>query len=122
MRSHSSQFINVKFLYLFALLITKHFIFLAVPPVILDNSTVTVQTTSGTSVSLSCYAAGFPVPKVSWRRENNDILPTGGVVYRGNILTIHDISKEDRGTYYCIAENGVGKGAQRHVGVEVECK
>lgn len=91
-----------------------------IPPVILDNSTQTVQTTSGQSVYLSCYADGFPKPKITWRRENNDVLPTGGAVYRGNILAIHNISKYDRGTYYCIADNGVGKGAQRHVGVEVE--
>ncbi|XP_054716099.1 lachesin-like [Uloborus diversus] len=91
-----------------------------IPPIILDNSTQTVQTTSGATVSLHCYATGYPEPKVSWRRENNDILPTGGAVYRGNILSIHNISKYDRGTYYCIAENGVGKGARRHVGVEVE--
>lgn len=94
----------------------------SVPPVILDNSTQSVQTTSGQSVYLSCYADGFPKPKITWRRENNDILPTGGAVYKGNILAIHNINKQDRGTYYCIADNGVGKGAQRHVGVEVECK
>lgn len=91
-----------------------------IPPLILDNSTQSVATTSGAAISLSCYATGFPQPKISWRRENNDILPTGGAVYRGNILTIHNITKHDRGTYYCIADNGVGKGARRHVGVEVE--
>ncbi|KAF8770750.1 Lachesin like protein [Argiope bruennichi] len=95
-------------------------VYVRIPPVILDNSTQTVQTTSGAKVFLQCYAIGYPEPKVSWRRENNDILPTGGVVYRGNILAIHNISKHDRGTYYCIADNGVGKGARRHVGVEVE--
>ncbi|XP_035210613.1 lachesin-like isoform X3 [Stegodyphus dumicola] len=91
-----------------------------IPPVILDNSTQSVQTTSGATVYLNCYARGSPEPEISWRRENNDILPTGGAVFRGNILAIHNISKRDRGTYYCIAENGVGKGARRHVGVEVE--
>lgn len=41
-------------------------------------------------------------------------------MYRGNTLTIHNITKNDRGTYYCIADNGVGRGAKRNVGVEVE--
>ncbi|XP_015913477.1 lachesin isoform X1 [Parasteatoda tepidariorum] len=95
-------------------------VYIRIPPAILDNSTQTVQTTSGAAVFLHCYATGYPEPKVSWRRENNDILPTGGAVYRGNILAIHNISKHDRGTYYCVADNGVGKGARRHVGVEVE--
>lgn len=41
-------------------------------------------------------------------------------VYRGNVLKIATIRKEDRGTYYCVAENGVGKGARRNIAVEVE--
>lgn len=91
-----------------------------IPPIISDNSTRSVITSSGATVHLYCYANGFPTPHISWRRENNDLLPTGGAVYRGNILTIHNITKNDRGTYYCIADNGVGRGAKRNVGVEVE--
>ncbi|KAL3256043.1 hypothetical protein MRX96_017248 [Rhipicephalus microplus] len=33
---------------------------------------------------------------------------------------IFNVSKNDRGTYYCIADNGVGNGARRNIGVEVE--
>jgi hypothetical protein len=91
-----------------------------IPPIISDNSTRSVITSSGATISLDCYAAGHPQPHISWRRENNDLLPTGGAVYRGNTLTIHNITKNDRGTYYCIADNGVGRGAKRNVGVEVE--
>lgn len=91
-----------------------------IPPIISDNSTRSIITSAGETVVLMCYANGHPTPMVSWRRENNDILPTGGAVYRGNILKIHNITKGDRGTYYCIADNGVGRGARRNVGVEVE--
>ncbi|MCL4142859.1 UNVERIFIED_CONTAM: hypothetical protein GTU68_007555 [Idotea baltica] len=90
------------------------------PPVIFDNSTRTVVVTRGTPVKLECYAVGLPSPKVSWRRENNALLPTGGSVFSGNQLLIPSIRKEDRGTYYCIAENGVGRGARRNINVEVE--
>ncbi|CAG0887216.1 unnamed protein product [Darwinula stevensoni] len=90
------------------------------PPVISDNSTRSVVVSEGQSVTLECYASGYPLPRVSWRRENNAVLPTGGAIYRGNKLTINSIKKEDRGTYYCVAENTVGKGARRNVAVEVE--
>ncbi|KAH1011028.1 hypothetical protein HUJ04_000470 [Dendroctonus ponderosae] len=45
---------------------------------------------------------------------------SGGSISRGNTLKIKGIKKEDRGTYYCIAENGVGQGARRNIAVEVE--
>lgn len=90
------------------------------PPVISDNSTRSVVASEGDSVELSCYAGGMPIPDISWRRENNAILPTGGSIYRGNVLQIANIRKEDRGTYYCIAENQVGRGARRNINVEVE--
>lgn len=34
-------------------------------------------------------------------------------------MIIPNITKEYRGTYYCIAENGVGRGARRNVAVQV---
>ncbi|KYN44018.1 Lachesin [Trachymyrmex septentrionalis] len=89
-------------------------------PIISDNSTQSLVVSEGQPVVLECYANGFPPPRISWRRENNAILPTGGSIYRGNTLKISAIRKEDRGTYYCIAENGVGRGARRNINVEVE--
>lgn len=91
-------------------------------PFISDNSTRSIIASMGTDVEMHCYASGYPPPRISWRRENNDLLPTGGAVYIGNTLKIYNITKDDRGTYYCIADNGVGKGARRNIGVEVECK
>lgn len=44
----------------------------------------------------------------------------GGSVYNGNVMKIHAVSKEDRGTYYCFADNGVGKGDRRNVNLEIE--
>lgn len=35
-------------------------------------------------------------------------------------MKIHSINKEDRGTYYCFADNGVGKGDRRNVNLEIE--
>ncbi|XP_022251810.1 lachesin-like [Limulus polyphemus] len=96
-------------------------VYVRIPPIISDNSTRSSITSTGATVSLNCYASGYPDPQISWRRENNDLLPSGVAVYRGNVLTIHNITKDDRGTYYCVADNGVGRGARRNIGVEVEC-
>ena len=45
----------------------------------------------------------------------------------GNILMhvlvrfhIHSVKREDRGTYFCVADNGVGKAKKRHVALEVK--
>jgi len=39
---------------------------------------------------------------------------------RGNILKIPAIKKEDRGTYYCKADNNVGNGTSHKISLEVE--
>lgn len=44
----------------------------------------------------------------------------GGSIYNGNVLSMHSINKEDRGTYYCFADNGVGKGDKRNINLEIE--
>lgn len=96
------------------------FISVNIPPLISDNSSRGINIGTGDTFTLSCNATGFPMPKISWRRENNGLLPTGGVIAKGNSITIYNASKEDRGIYYCIADNGVGKPARRSVGVEIE--
>ena len=72
------------------------------------------------SVELECQAEGVPVPTVYWRRGGNAILQNGDILLRGNILRIQNAKKDDRGTYYCMAENGVGQPARKDVEVEVE--
>ena len=39
--------------------------------------------------TLECAATGSPSPRIEWRRANNAILPTGGIVYRGERFSIH---------------------------------
>nr|XP_023024882.1 lachesin-like [Leptinotarsa decemlineata] len=91
-----------------------------VPPTILRNTTRSISTSEGQDVQLHCYAEGYPSPNIFWRRENNVILPTGGSTYQGNILEIKQIRKEDRGTYFCVAENGLGKTI-RKIDLQVLC-
>ncbi|XP_052893350.1 lachesin [Anopheles moucheti] len=90
------------------------------PPIISDNSTQSLVVSEGQAAQMECYASGYPVPQITWRRENNAILPTGGATYSGNVLNIHAVHKGDRGTYYCVADNGVSRGDRRNVNLEVE--
>jgi len=90
------------------------------PPIISDNSTRSVITWEGNKVVLKCYASGYPPPEIYWRRQNNQRLPTGGLIHKGNILTIEKVKPTHRGTYYCVATNVVGTGARRNIDVEVE--
>lgn len=56
------------------------------PPVISDNSTQAIVTSEGEPVQMECYAAGYPVPKIVWRRENNALLPTGEFEFKFAML------------------------------------
>lgn len=47
------------------------------PPIISDNSTQSLVASEGQAVQMECYAAGYPQPTITWRRENNALLPTG---------------------------------------------
>uniref|UniRef100_A0A182FF58 Ig-like domain-containing protein n=1 Tax=Anopheles albimanus TaxID=7167 RepID=A0A182FF58_ANOAL len=47
------------------------------PPIISDNSTQSIVVSEGQPAQMECYASGYPVPQITWRRENNAILPTG---------------------------------------------
>lgn len=55
------------------------------PPIISDNSTQSIVATEGQAVQMECFAGGYPTPTITWRRENNAILPTG----KKNFISIH---------------------------------
>lgn len=99
-------------------------VFVRIPPTISDNSTRSVITSVGSDLQMLCYANGYPQPTISWRRNKNSLIPiNGGVaIHRGNNLNLKNVTKEDRGTYYCVADNGVSPGARRGISVEVEFK
>ena len=92
------------------------------PPIISDNSTRSVVAYEGQRVELRCYASGYPPPEIYWRRQDNAVLPTNTSVWKGNTLTFDRVTKQHRGTYYCVATNVVGQGARRNVDVEVNFK
>lgn len=102
--------------------LAKTNVFVRIPPTISDNSTRSVITSVGSDLQMQCFANGYPQPTISWRRNKNLLIPINGgsAIYRGNTLSLKNITKEDRGTYYCVADNGVSPGARRAISVEVE--
>lgn len=99
-------------------------VFVRIPPTIGDNSTRSVIISVGSDLQMQCYANGYPQPTISWRRNKNSLIPIdGGVaIHRGNVLNLKNVTRDDRGTYYCVADNGVSPGARRGISVEVEFK
>ena len=51
-------------------------------PTFSDKSTTVMEVMEGDTATLECYASGVPEPNITWRREDNNILPVGGLVYR----------------------------------------
>lgn len=75
------------------------------PPFISDNSTRSEVVVEGSEVKLECYAGGFPPPKISWRRENNAILPTGGSIYRW--VSLNDYSSDHFAIFFLSIESSI---------------
>ncbi|XP_074248796.1 neogenin isoform X10 [Saimiri boliviensis] len=63
----------------------------------------------GQDVVLPCVASGLPTPAIKWMK-NEEVLDTESserlVLLSGGSLEISDVTEDDAGTYFCIADNG----------------
>ncbi|TMS20257.1 Hemicentin-1, partial [Larimichthys crocea] len=67
-----------------------------------------VALNKGERLLLACGVSGNPPPRITWA-FNNNIIPVHYDHMNGNSeLVIDRVSKEDSGTYTCVAENNVG--------------
>ncbi|XP_033244263.1 lachesin [Drosophila miranda] len=67
-----------------------------------------------------CKEHGLPSVGVADSTRACIIPAEDSATYVGNILRIKSVKKEDRGTYYCVADNGVSRGDRRNINIEVE--
>ncbi|XP_034265503.1 hemicentin-1 isoform X1 [Pantherophis guttatus] len=67
-----------------------------------------VTLNKGEQLQLTCKATGVPVPNIKWTFNNNIIPAQYDGVNGLSKLIIEKVSKEDSGTYVCMAENLVG--------------
>ncbi|XP_058494160.1 hemicentin-1 isoform X1 [Solea solea] len=67
-----------------------------------------VALSKGERLLLACGVSGIPPPRITWV-FNNNIVPVHHDHMNGHSeLVIERVSKEDSGTYTCVAENSVG--------------
>ncbi|XP_021063269.1 neogenin isoform X1 [Mus pahari] len=64
---------------------------------------------TGQSAVFPCVVSGLPAPVIRWMK-NDDVLDTESserlVLLAGGSLEISDVTEDDAGTYFCIADNG----------------
>ncbi|XP_022239116.1 Down syndrome cell adhesion molecule-like protein Dscam2 isoform X3 [Limulus polyphemus] len=89
------------------------------PPVIrtLKNRTIL----AGSSLVIYCPVGGFPITKISWKKDNKQLPQNHRQrVFENGTLVVNDVTrKTDQGTYTCIAWNKQGNTATQDVFVEV---
>ncbi|XP_044055859.1 hemicentin-1 isoform X2 [Siniperca chuatsi] len=68
-----------------------------------------VALNKGERLLLACGVSGIPLPKITWAFNNNNIIPVHYDHINGHSeLVIERVSKDNSGTYTCVAENNVG--------------
>ncbi|XP_067120306.1 lachesin-like isoform X2 [Centruroides vittatus] len=97
------------------------------PSVVEDGTSSDIVVEERSKVSLRCRASGYPVPNISWRREDGKDINLGSYGGRrysapkveGEYLNISQVTREDMGAYLCIAWNGVPPTVSKRILVQV---
>ncbi|PFX28996.1 Tyrosine-protein kinase-like otk [Stylophora pistillata] len=75
------------------------------PPKIISRSPQIVYVVKGMKLVLECYAVGYPLPQVTWMRDNK-LLKNKTSTYAN--FERQTATMEDNGSYTCRAENSLG--------------
>ncbi|XP_043069070.2 lachesin [Drosophila bipectinata] len=104
------------------------FLDVVIPPDFISEDTSSdVIVPEGSSVRLTCRARGYPEPIVTWRREDgNEIVLKDNVgtktlapSFRGEVLKLSKISRNEMGSYLCIASNGVPPSVSKRISLSI---
>ena len=92
-----------------------------------SSGTPTIQAEE--RLALNCSATGFPVPSLSWRRDNDQVDTYNITSSMPNVYTISSVlviemaAVSDRGMYLCEAAGDAGHLVQSDgIQVEVTCE
>ncbi|XP_015673361.1 neural cell adhesion molecule L1-like protein, partial [Protobothrops mucrosquamatus] len=73
----------------------------------------------GMDLFLECIAEGLPTPHLTWRRIDRGSIFRGVTETFGKVLKIEQVTRDDEGTYECVASNDLGETKHEFkVGVE----
>ncbi|XP_076356551.1 lachesin-like isoform X2 [Tachypleus tridentatus] len=98
-----------------------------VPPEIIGSESSTdLLVREGINVTLKCIAKGYPVPVITWRREDEQPLylqkrknKLKATSITGETVNISKVSRLHMGAYLCIASNGVPPSVSRRILLQV---
>lgn len=74
-------------------------------PHLIKQSQTEYTVLRGKNVTLECFGAGYPVPRVTWSRLGGTLPAKSAVTPDG--LTIVHVQPSDRGEYDCVWENEI---------------
>ena len=136
--SHYSFPILFKFIILFIFIITCNnmFMVLVAPIITTPHEEQLLSITEGKNGSITCTAAGFPVPTVLWQHSNGSSLNNGRLVSGSPVITstgignitrvsveliVTQIRRQDAGMYRCSVANIINS-ANTNITVDVKSK
>ncbi|XP_038628730.1 contactin-6 [Tachyglossus aculeatus] len=74
----------------------------------------TTHAAKGSSVKLECFALGNPIPDISWKRADGNLLATKIKFNKSKgVLEIPNFQQEDEGIYECVAGNSRGQNVAK---------
>ena len=79
-----------------------------VPQILLSSKALLAE--EGHNITIACTATGQPQPSVTWYKSVGS-LPKGRTEVMKGALKIFNVTKKDRGTYICKAENILGSAS-----------
>ena len=109
---------------------------MVIPPQISDkHSTEDLNVAEGESAKFICSATGHPNPTITWQKKPKSSKDRAKIrLYdssgkemrqkrvRGEVLELQKVSREDMGTYLCIANNNVPPAVSKNFKLTVNCK
>uniref|UniRef100_A0A1B0CYR0 Ig-like domain-containing protein n=1 Tax=Phlebotomus papatasi TaxID=29031 RepID=A0A1B0CYR0_PHLPP len=94
------------------------------PDIINEESSADIAVQEGEDASLTCRATGNPIPRVTWRREDGDVIlirkPGSREIvkadsYNGTSLKLSRLERRQMGAYFCIASNDVPPAVSKRI-------